>query len=229
MSEAVKVKVKRGKRNPERTREAILEVAGKLLAQDGPEGLSVSQVAQLAGLNRGTAYHHFQTREELLKATTAWVSEKLCKEVFGFIPQTGDDPMLMGDPRKISENLIRFAMDNPEFGRVWLFDVLSSSDPSRDPFWKIYKAHIDHFAQSKFAEPGIDTEVHAVKTLVGVFLWPVWARAHSRSAVGRRRLAKRFTDESLRYGLHGSMRSEMFPGLEQKLGQKNPGGNKTGK
>ena len=47
------------RRDPERTREAILEVAAKLLARDGPEGLSVSQVAKVAGVNRGTAYHHF--------------------------------------------------------------------------------------------------------------------------------------------------------------------------
>ena len=32
------------RRDPERTREEILEVAGRLLAEDGPEGLSVSQV-----------------------------------------------------------------------------------------------------------------------------------------------------------------------------------------
>src|SRR3546814_2132179 len=62
---------------------AILEAAGTLLAKDGPEGLSVSQVAQLAKVNRGTAYQHFQTREQLVEATTGWVSEQLCQAVFG--------------------------------------------------------------------------------------------------------------------------------------------------
>ena len=64
-------------RNPEGTREAILEAAREVLAQDGKEGLSVARVAQRAGVNRGTAYQHFQTREQLIEATAAWVSEKL--------------------------------------------------------------------------------------------------------------------------------------------------------
>src|SRR5438309_1767095 len=50
---------KRRPRDPEGTREAILEAARTRLAADGPEGLSLSEVAHLAGVNRGTAYQHF--------------------------------------------------------------------------------------------------------------------------------------------------------------------------
>src|SRR3546814_20982175 len=62
---------------------AILEAAGTLLAKDGPERLRVSQVAQLAKVNRGTAYQHFQKREQLVATTPGWVSEQLCQAVFG--------------------------------------------------------------------------------------------------------------------------------------------------
>ena len=72
----------RRKRDPEGTREAILEAARGVLAQDGKEGLSVAQVAVVAGVNRGTAYHHFQTREQLIEATAAWVAEKLNQAAF---------------------------------------------------------------------------------------------------------------------------------------------------
>src|SRR5579871_1141738 len=67
----------RRKRDPQGTREAILEAARQELAQDGKEGVSVAQVAQRAGVNRGTAYQHFQTREQLIEATAAWVSDQL--------------------------------------------------------------------------------------------------------------------------------------------------------
>jgi len=40
--------------------------------------------------------------------------------------------------------------------------VLSSSRPSSDPFWNRYKSTLEHFAQSEFAQPGIDVEVHSV-------------------------------------------------------------------
>src|SRR5689334_25177361 len=83
MNERMNGRRARRERNPERTREAILEAAREVLAQDGKEGLSVAQVAQRAGVNRGTAYQHFQTREQLIEATAKWVSDKLYRAVFG--------------------------------------------------------------------------------------------------------------------------------------------------
>jgi AcrR family transcriptional regulator len=206
-------KPKKAKRDPLRTREAILEVAGKLVGKDGPEGLSVSQVALLAGVNRGTAYHHFPTREELLSSTKAWVSEKLCRQVFGELSADGERDVNR-DPRMVIENLANFAMENPELCRVWLHDVLSSSQPGNDPFWSLYKSHVDGFVDSEFAQPGIDSEVHTVLMLVSVFLWPVWARAQTQTAAGRRKMAKRFSNEVLRLVLHGALRKEKFPELE---------------
>lgn len=206
-------KAVRPRRDSERTRAAILEVAAKLLAQDGPEGLSVSQVAQRAGINRGTAYHHFQTREQLLKETTSWISESLCREVFG--DADGFVYKVRLKPRDISERLARFAMENPEFGRAWLFDVLSASEPLDDPFWRMYRAHIEAFAESDQAQPGIDAEVHAMLMVVGVFMWPVWTRAHEQTPVMRRKLTQRFVDETLRHSLYGAMRKEQFPDLNE--------------
>lgn len=206
-------KSKRTKRDPLRTREVILEVTGKLVAKGGLDALSVSQVAQLAGVNRGTAYHHFPTREELISTTKAWVGEKLRKEVFGDLPPDGERKTPL-NPRDVIESLANFAMENPELCRVWLYDVLSSSEPEKDPFWSLYQSYVDTFVVSEYAQPGIDREVHAVQLLVSVFLWPVWAHAHSDTAAGRKKMAKRFSDETLRLFLHGALRKEMFPGLE---------------
>lgn len=207
---AIPRKARKSRRDPEQTRAAILEVAGRLMAKDGQEGLSVSQVAQLAGVNRGTAYHHFPTRSELIEATKAWVSNKLRREVFGdALP--GSEEYVRRDPREVIERLVTFAMEYPEFGRVWLYEVLSSSQPASDPFWNIYKAHIDAFVASEYSQPGIDAEVHAVSLIVGVFLWPVWARTHTHSVAGRRKMAQRFTDEMLRLSLNGTLRREQFP------------------
>lgn len=216
----VERKVQRGKRNPENTRATILQAAGKLLAKVGPEGLSVSQVAQLAGVNRGTAYQHFPTRELLLKATTAWVSEQLNRAAFGSESSRSEGIL---DPQKVADDLAVFAMENPELGRVWLMEVLSSSRPSGDPFWNQYRKRLEGFAQSDMAQPGIDVEVHSVVMLIGTFLWPVFARAHVRTAKERQQMAKRFTNEMLRLSLHGTMRPEKFAELNAKLG-KTPGG-----
>lgn len=211
-------KMQRRKRDPDGTRLAILEAAGKLLARDGPEGLSVSQVAQLAGVNRGTAYQHFQTREQLLDATTSWVSQRLCEAVFGAEgAEAKTDPAALPDPQAVADRMAEFAMENPELGRVWLFEMLSSSRPTSDPFWSQYKTRFEEFARSDMAQPGIDCEVHSVLMLIGAFLWPVFARAHARTAKERQEMARRYADEVLRLSLFGTMRPEKYPELAARL------------
>ena len=203
------------RRDPERTREAILEVAAKLLASDGREGLSVSQVAQSAGINRGTAYHHFQTREQLLVATVEWVSEKLCNEVFGPVQEDGLRQTKL-DAEQLINNFANFVMENPDLGHVWLSKMLRTSYPERDTFWREYKAHIASFVQEDLAEPDIDEEVHAVLMLVGAILWPVWTRAGSRSASERKKNTQRYIKEVMRHSLHGVLRNDKFPDLEKE-------------
>jgi AcrR family transcriptional regulator len=198
------------KRDPRGTRAAILEAAGLQLARNGPEGLSVSQVAQLAGVNRGTAYQHFQTREQLLEATMAWVSEKLMREVF-YDPALGTRLDIdKVDPEFLIKHLAGFVMENPELGKVWLFDILNSGRSASDPFWNLFKSNCDKFVESELAQPGIDSEVNAVTMLVGAFLWPVWARARTRTAAERRQLVERYSNELLRLSLYGTMRPDRF-------------------
>jgi AcrR family transcriptional regulator len=204
----------RRKRDPERTREAILEAAREVLAQDGKEGVSVVQVARRAGVNRGTAYQHFQTREQLIEATAAWVSDRLDRAVFG-------DPAVEHSEREdddtveaVNDNLATFAMDNPELGRIWLFEVLSSKQPANDPFWRHYESSFKRFAKTALAQPGIDVEVLSVLLISGAFIWPVWVRAHARTAKEREQMMKRYTREILRLTLHGTLRPEKYPGLD---------------
>jgi AcrR family transcriptional regulator len=214
---ATPVRRPRRKRDPEGTREAILQAAGEVLAQDGKEGVSVAQVAQRAGVNRGTAYQHFQTREQLLEATTSWVSERLYRAVFGD-PAVGEDlPVEKISIEALTEHIAQFAMDNPDIGRVWLFELLSSKRPANDPFWQQFVSNFERFAKTELAQPGVDAEVASVLTLAGAFLWPVWARAHSRSAKERQQMAKRFTREMLRFSLHGSLRPEKYPELDARV------------
>lgn len=205
----------RRKRDPQGTREAILEAALEILARDGKEGLSVAQVAQRAGVNRGTAYQHFQTREQLIAATTAWVSESIYRAVFedlkfGSLPPVERSTNALA----LTEHIVGFAMENSELGRAWLFELLSSQRPAGDKFWREYESGFQKYAETEFAQPGIDTEVASVVILTASFLWPVWARAHTRTAKERQQMGKRFARELLRFCLHGTMRPEKYPELD---------------
>jgi AcrR family transcriptional regulator len=209
------------KRDPQGTREAILEAAREVLAQDGKEGLSVAQVAQLAGVNRGTAYQHFQTRDQLIEATAAWVSDKLYEAVFGEQGIGENEPAENINIESVNEHLTEFAMENPALGRVWLFEVLSSRRPASDLFWRQYESKLEEFAKTEFAQPNIDVEVLAVLILAGSFIWPVWARSHARTAKERQRMARRFSREILRLCMHGSLRPEKYAELDARLRKEN--------
>lgn len=209
----------RRSRDPVATREVILEAARALLAKDGPEGISLSEVAKLAGVNRGTAYQHFETRENLIEATAASVSDAMFRAVFGDPETLGERTVGDVDIAALTDRLTNFAMDNPELGRIWLLQLLSLPDPTTDPFWREYEGSLERFVQTDLAEEGVDAEVLSVITLAGVFLWPVWARSHAKGDDDRRALARRFAQEMLRLSMYGSLAAECFPQIAERLGK----------
>lgn len=216
------VKLTRRPRDPVATREAILEAASTLLARAGPEGVSLSAVASAAGVNRGTAYQHFETRENLISATVQWVSDKLFRAVFGDPDTLGERRIEEVDPAELTDRLADFAMAQPELCRVWLLQVLASPDPSADPFWREYVGSIGRFAATDLAQPGVDAEVLSVIVLSGSFMWPVWAGAHSQDDAERSQLAGRFARECLRLSMFGSMQHQRFPDIADRLAPVSP-------
>jgi AcrR family transcriptional regulator len=204
-------------RDPAATRAAILEASGHLLAKDGPEGISLSEVAHLAGVNRGTAYQHFATREKLIQATTDWVADRLFRAAFGDPATIGERRVEEVDTQDLTDRISQFAMDNPELCRIWLMQLLASPDPSADLFWREYQGSLERFARTELAVPGVDSEVLSVLTLAGMFLWPVWARAKGGDAAGQAAQARRIADECLRLSMYGSMRPDCFPDVAARL------------
>ena len=213
---------KRRVRNPEATRESILKAARTVLSEDGPEGLSVSRVANLAGVNRGTAYQHFATREDLLKATADWVGDQLLSD--GVFASEGSENI--GDRKmpaseqpvfETMESMVKFAVENPELGRIWLFEMLSSKNPSGDKFFERYKKGIEALIEGEFGHEDVDSEALAVLMLAGNFLWPVWVDAHAKSKRERSAMTKRFSREMLRLCLYGVLKPKRYPHLSKML------------
>lgn len=211
------IQEKRRARDPEATRADILEAALTLLSKEGPEALSLSAVAVLAGVNRGTAYQHFETRENLVAATLELVSDRMFRAVFGDPELIGERNVEEVDMVATTENLATFSMENPDLCRIWLLQLLTLPDPSQDPFWREYAGSIARFAETELAQPGIDVTVFSVLTLAGNFLWPVWARSHSHEAEERKALAQRISREMLRLSMHGTLVAEKNPDVAKIL------------
>jgi len=196
---------RRGIRNPEATREAILEAARGILAAEGIEGLSVSAVAEAANVNRGTAYMHFESREKLVADTIASVSEIILNSVYGdMVPGETVDPEAV-DHVRLTEAIADFAIHNPDLCKVWFLQVIASPNPSQDRFWNRYLSGLNAFCATPRATPGVDAEVLAVLVLAGSFLWPIWCHASQLTPAQKREAAQRFSAELQRLSVHGSM------------------------
>lgn len=209
--------------DPATTREAILQAARSCLAHDGPEGLSLAEVARIAGVNRGTAYQHFKTRDKLIAATAEGVSEKLFHAVFGAVGATRDRRVGSIDIAALTDRLTSFAMDNPELCRAWLINVLSSPEPASDLFWREYQSSGERFDSTELSQNNVDTEVLSVIMLAGIFLWPVWARAQYKGSENLRAQAQRFAEESLRISMYGNLRPERYPDIAKRLAERRIG------
>jgi AcrR family transcriptional regulator len=213
---------KPGRRNnsdPESTRRDILQAALEVLAKDGPESLSVTEVARRAGVNRGTAYQHFPTREDLAHATASWVSERINEEFYGDLEEL-EKKNEVYPPDLALERLCNFAMDNPELSRAWLFDVMSTEGVVTDPFWKKYVEQLEEFTQSGYGRKGMDVEIIAFVTLSSALLWPIWVGAHAQGNKSRKKMQRRFFDEMMRLVLFGSLVPERHPELVARFGNK---------
>ncbi|MFT5483789.1 MAG: AcrR family transcriptional regulator [Halieaceae bacterium] len=203
MSTASK-RTRRNNTDPESTRQEILQAALEVLAKDGRESLSVSEVARRAGVNRGTAYQHFPTREDLAHATAKWVSERMYEEFYGDaeVMRQRNEPY---PPELAQQRLSSFAMKNPELSQAWLFDVMTTEGEVTDRFWKEYVDQLQEFVDQGYGRKDIDVEVFAFTTLVSSLMWPIWVGAHSKGGKSRKKMQNRFTDEMMRLVLFGSL------------------------
>src|SRR5262245_7517973 len=107
------------RRHPPSTREAILAAARAMLAENGPAGGTVSTVARRAGVNRGTAYQHFASREKLIAAVLARTFSASKTTIHADMPGKLDVGVSVQ-----MDHLVRYLVDHPELVRLAMFSIL---------------------------------------------------------------------------------------------------------
>lgn len=129
-------------------REIILLAAARRFAQEGFNGTSFSAVATEAGLSKALVQYHFESKENLWRATVAWIWEARTRA----LPQYLDDSFFqqLNDEeqaqmiRLLCKGIIRFTFDNPEWVRI-MYQEAASPGPRLD--WMI-----EHFLSRDFVQ-----------------------------------------------------------------------------
>jgi AcrR family transcriptional regulator len=185
----------------QRTRRRIVEAARRLLAERGPESLTVSAVAHSAEINRTTAYQHFRTRDELVRAVTA----ELIDEVGALLAEPGPVPDRI-------DHIAAYFVDHPEIARLALYLLLADSPFPREA-WTPYLAEMRKYGASGALQPGVDIEMLAQALMAVAILWPLYARVEYEDAAAARAATAHFSRELKRLLLYGVFRPEAWPGL----------------
>lgn len=79
------------KRQPEPMRKVLLECAEKIALERGLAGLTIQSVADAAGVTKGGLFHHFSSRQALLKGMYEDIAGKLHIQVDQIIAADSDE------------------------------------------------------------------------------------------------------------------------------------------
>ena len=188
------------RRDPQATYEAILDAAEALMAERGPEGLTVSEVAHRAAVNRTTAYQHFRTRDEVITAVVGRLSNQV-KRVL-------EAEMSLGER---IDHIVKLHLDRPEIARLWLFQMLSDIPLPQDESWERYLAGMRSLAASERTWDGIDPEMLGCILLGATLVWSLLARRGPHGEAGAAEATERFTRELKRLLAFGVLKPELWP------------------
>ena len=105
------------RRDPERTREALLDAARAEFAAKGMAGARVSEIAARAGVNKQLISYYFGGKEGLYRALT----ERWLEREQEFAPPTLPLPELVA-------SYVRNTVDDREMARIFVRDALDEAD-----------------------------------------------------------------------------------------------------
>ncbi len=192
-------------RDPEATHETILAAAQAMMAEHGPNGLTVSDVARRAGVNRGTAYQHFPTRERLVAAVLERVGRGTKATLDATAPPSLDARI---------DDTVEYFVGHPELVRLSLFRMLGGIPHPSEDLWHGYLDRMRQFAASPGTQPGVDGEMLAVILLGATMLWSLRVQSGGASPATTRRYLR----ELKRLMLYGVVEPEQHRDLVAALG-----------
>lgn len=107
-------------------REALIEAALATIADTGPKGLTIREVARRAGVSHAAPYRHFTDKDELILAAVERGFELLDRQMTEAREAAGPDPLKQFAAS--GEAYLDFAMEYPAYYRVMFSgDLLNSN------------------------------------------------------------------------------------------------------
>jgi len=163
-------------------RETLLQAAIELIAEAGPEGFTLREVARRAGVSHNAPYRHFQDRAELLAAVASQGFQELNQSMIAAADKQTD---ALGRLRGAGLAYVDFALRRPEHFTA-MFDAAMSgtSDEGARAFQTL--VGLIEACQKEGTMPAGDpvqfarvawSLVHGIAKLAVAGRFPGWTRA----------------------------------------------------
>jgi AcrR family transcriptional regulator len=163
------------------TRARLIDAGTELMAERGQQAVTLVDVAQRAGVSRGTAYHHFATRGALLAEVKASIQQELLKLAGG--------AHHFRNPFGLA---LRLAVEDESIIRTRIHRILEEG-PMADPRTLNLLDALQEMADAGRLREGVDPRSAALIAAALDFAG-VMALGMGRTVEARRELAARLSD-----------------------------------
>jgi len=135
-------------RDPEATREAILEAAEEAFLTKGFAETSTSKIASMAGVTKSLIHHHFGSKEALWDAVKVRRFSIYSKQQMDMLREQEPSAELLRESMKM---YFRFLREHPELVRLmaWMFLEQSDDEECADLDRELTLAGIEKIKQSQ--------------------------------------------------------------------------------
>ena len=118
----------RRRRDPQDSRDRLVEAAIEVFAQDGPKAATVEEICSRAGLNKRMVYHYFGSKDGLYRQALRAVYDQ-------FLSLEVELGSMLLPPEELLETLVRryyrFLGDHPSFVRLISYENLNDGRVAR--------------------------------------------------------------------------------------------------
>jgi AcrR family transcriptional regulator len=152
-------------------RRSLIQAGRMLLARNGTGGLSLRQVAKVAGVSHTAPYRHFKDKAELLAAIAEAGFEQLRWDAQSTAAEHRDTPL--EQYIHCAARYVRFAVENPETAHLMFgggIDMRSAPPSLKQASWATFELLIEVIENGKRAGlyKALDTMDLAVTTWSGI-------------------------------------------------------------
>jgi AcrR family transcriptional regulator len=173
-------------RNPAETRAKLLQATIDLIAEKGPDALSLKEAARRANVSRGVAYLHFVDRDELMSKAKSWISDQLQEGVRRF-----DGSASFRDRTVYTTKLV---LEHPEASQLMITAAMAGRDLDRqNPLYRLVVKMLKELRASGRVNHEVDTEILSY-IMFGSIASTIMLGAH-RKGDDLDKLAERYTNE----------------------------------